>query len=213
MNPYVILVNNGSSSQQPFWIVQKPAECSVSTARVVSCSLGTNLLSPGAHWRCVIDGTVYAGAEGPATTSVSLTVVNRTFVCRPVLSGQPVANATILSFDPLALSTPANKPEVPDGSFCIAVPSFTPSSRVDYRIGGAQTDESGMDFLSYFTAPPPRQNVSFTPAPVFYVSVGSFRQGEPVALPPGPSYATCDFRSDLGPIVTTYNSDGSWTVR
>jgi len=212
-----LLVNNSSTNSQKFFFYQKAPKCSAANSPVVSCSLGTNDVGPGAQWNVGIEREIHAAVEAPDPIihPRQLAVTSTTIVKQLVQvtdHDTEAKNYTKMSINPLALSLPINKNDIPLGNFRVWIPSYVPTDLYYFKVGSAETNVLGEDFLSWYIKAPPAVNVDFQPDPTYYVSVGCVSQGEP-APPPGDNpTAVCDFKN-ANIISAVYNVDGSWSVK
>jgi hypothetical protein len=180
-----------------------------------------NDLGSGAQWNIEIEREIHAAVEAPdpiihpKPTPGPLVVTSTTIVKQLVQvtdHDTEALNYTKMSINPLALSLPINENDIPPGNFRVWIPSYVPTDLYYFKVGSAETNVLGEDFLSWYIKAPPAVNVDFEPDPVYYVSVGFAPQGKPAPSPGGIPTATCDFKN-ANIISAIYNVDGSWSVK
>lgn len=215
---YKLLVNNSSANSQTFFFYQKAPTCGAANSPVVSCSLGTNELGSGAQWIIEIGREIHAAVEAPDPVihpgPTSLIVASTTIVKQLVQvtdHDTEAMNYTKMSINPLGLSLPINKSDIPLGNFRVWIPSYVPTDLYYFKVGAAETNVLGEDFMSWYIKAPPAVNVDFQPDPIYYVSVGFVSQGKPAPSPGDIPTAACNF-NNADVISAVYHENGSWSV-
>lgn len=224
-----ILVRNMSANAQYFFVFQKQAAFATApTSAIGSSSLGCqqvgNYSATGAQISFRLDAQIYAGAIStmaplPPSQFIALiavtpsrAAVSSSSASQPVtIAGSQPMNFTTMSINPLGLSAASANTNVKEGTFGVAVPSYTPLSPPELYCGVAVTTADGSVVLSSYVAPAPSQTLSCAPQPIYYVKLGYQPTGSLITYDTSNS-AECNFSTGATSITVTYNSDGTFST-
>jgi hypothetical protein len=232
---YQIIVKNMSAKNMTFYAFQKQASFTNSgaTLSILSSSLASGLLAPnsssGAQLGFGFDTQIFVGAKSNISSSAaavfnaSISSVSAKNVSSEASATQPIDlttstpgetpnNFSVLTLNPLGLSSAHYQSGLDAGYFGIQVPSYSPAPSPTLYCGCAAINQDGSITLSSYIAPAPNSQVGCAPVATYYVKVGSVPVGQMITYETSQS-AECDFTLGYRTVSVQYNNDGSFTTK
>jgi len=223
ISQYNITIKNKSDHKLEFFVFQKQASFQNEGVdfSINSCSLAVGSLAPnkssGAQLMFGFDKQNYIGVKSSNhrdSPSGCIGTLTESFAAQPVSltssnTGAEENNFSHLKMNSLGLSPPAYKSGIPEGSFGIRIPPYTPNPSVELSCGCAAMNQDGSVTLSSYITPLPNSNFLCRPEPIFFVKVGSHPVGAGIEYSTNQA-AKCDFSTGVKSISVEYLMNGTF---